>query len=164
MIALTEPEYLDRKWYWSGPDDGLVKFKMMQDKNFVYLTVLIKDDQWVTKDQTQNDLLYLHFEDKNGDQNEITYAPGNNKTTIEGKGSIKMKDIEVSKYFEGSLLMAEFKMPIEKLVKKDGSARVNIGFRDQDNIPDKQFSILFWKPVWGTADDYENSGTFYLKK
>lgn len=163
MIALTTPEYLDRKWYWSGPDDGLLKFKISKDTKFVYVVVLIKDEQWVTEDPSQKDLVYLHLEDPKGDPTLVTFSPGNNKLTIEGKGNIRVNDIETSKYFRGPILMTEFKIPINKLIKKDNSARINIGFRDQDNIPDKQYSIIFWKPVWGSAGDYKNSGTFSLK-
>ncbi len=163
MISINPPEYLDRPWYWSGPDDGLLKFKMMKDENFVYITALLKDDQWVTDDETQRDLLYLHLEDGNGAHNFITFSPGDNKITIEGKGNISNKDIGVTNYLKDSQLMVEFKIPVAKLIKKDNSARINIGFRDQDNIPDKQYSIIFWKPVWGKIGDYKNSGTFLLK-
>jgi predicted phosphodiesterase len=162
MIALTTPEYLDRKWYWSGPEDGLLRFKMNSDEKFVYLTTLITDDQWVTNDPTQKDLLYLHLEDAKGGQNLITFSPDTDKMTIEGKGSLTLKDISVTKHFDGSLFLATFKIPVTQLKKKDHSVRINIGFRDQDNLPEKQFSIIFWKPVWGTPGDYKNSGSFLL--
>lgn len=163
MITINPPEYLDRLWYWSGPADGLLKFKMMKDENFVYVTAILKDDQWVIDDVTQRDLLYLHLEDKNGEPNFISFAPGDSKITVEGKGNINSNDIAVTNYFTDSLLMVEFKIPVTKLIKKDYSARINIGFRDQDNFPDKQYSILYWKPVWGKAGDYKNSGTFLLQ-
>lgn len=163
MITLSAPEYLDRKWYWSGPADGLLRFKVMKDEKFLYLLTLISDDQWVTDDLVQKDMLYLHLEDPQGGQNFVSYSPGTNKMTVEGKGAILLKDISVTKHFQDSLLMVQFKIPITRLIKKDHSVRINIGFRDQDNIPEKQFSIIFWKPVWGSQGDYKNSGTFLLK-
>jgi hypothetical protein len=59
--------------------------------------------------------------------------------------------------------MVEFKIPLNKIVKNDQSFRINIGYRDQDNLPEKQVSTLFWKPLWNSENDYQNSGTFILK-
>ena len=163
MIALSTPEYLDRKWYWSGPDDGLLRFKMSRDAKFIYLTALLKDDQWVLDHPTQKDLLYLSLEDASGAQNLVAFSPDTGKMTIEGKGSLTEKDIVVTKQFDGSLFLAEFKIPLQRLLKKDRSLRLNIGFRDQDNMPEQQFSVIFWKPLWGSPGDYKNSGAFLLK-
>ncbi|HYK57528.1 MAG TPA: hypothetical protein VEV15_13765, partial [Flavisolibacter sp.] len=146
-----------------GPSDGLLRFKVMKDEKFLYLLTLISDDQWVIDDPAQKDLLYLYLEDPEGGQNLVVFSPGNNKMTVEGKGAITIKDIGVTKHFQDSLLMTEFKIPITRLIKKDHSVRINIGFRDQDNIPEKQFSTIFWKPIWGSQSDYKNSGTFLLK-
>jgi hypothetical protein len=57
----------------------------------------------------------------------------------------------------------EFQIPLDKIMKTDQSLRFNIGYRDQDNHPDVENSTLFWKPVWGTENDYKNSGTYILK-
>lgn len=163
MIALTQPEHLDRKWYWSGETDGLLKFKLVRDEKFVYLEAVITDDQWVKGHPTQKDLLYVYLEDSKGGQNLLTSSLDNTKMAIEGKGAIGLRDIVANKHFDDSIFTIQIKIPIQKLIKKDNTIRLNIGYRDQDNLPEKQFSVLFWKPVWGSAGDYKNSGTFILQ-
>ncbi|HYK76465.1 MAG TPA: metallophosphoesterase [Daejeonella sp.] len=162
MTALTAPEYLERKWYWSGTEDALIQFKTIKDNKYVYIPVLVNDDQWVTGKQAQKDILYLHVEDSSGIPCFIAVSPGDKRPVIEGKGNIQLKDIGMESYFNNSSWMTVFRLPIHKIRKKDNSIRLNVGFRDQDNHPEKQFSILFWKPLWDNPTDYKNSGAYLL--
>ena len=84
--------------------------------------------------------------------------------TINNKSLLEAKDINLkSKVNSNGLLRFLVQAPIDKMMKGDQSIRFNIGYRDQDNYPDTENSTLFWKPLWGTPDDYKNSGTFILK-
>ncbi len=163
MFNLTEPEYLNGPWYWSGPADGLLRFKMMEDGKYAYIIAMVNDDQWVNNAGVAKDLLYLHLEDANGKQHNFSYSPEDNKLAIEGKGTIDIKDISLKKYFRDGLLMVEFKIPFNKVLKNDNTIRINIGYRDQDERPEKWVSTMFWKPLWGSPGDYKNSGTFIFK-
>lgn len=159
MIALTNPEYLNGPWYWSGAADGLLQFKMTTDEKFAYITVLVNDDQWVN----EKDIIQLYLEDVNGEQNLVSFTPWDKQFKIEGKGAITAKDIVSKKNFSNGRLLAELKIPLTKILKKDSTIRMNIGFCDEDATPEKTTSTLFWKPLWGTPGDYTNSGTFLIK-
>ncbi|MFI5128420.1 MAG: metallophosphoesterase family protein [Chitinophagales bacterium] len=163
MIAVVEPEQLDGRWYWSGPGDVFFRFKLIKDSKLIHLVVLVNDDQWINDPSKPRDLLFLYVEDSAGRQILLTISPGDGKITIEGKGSIGAKDIKTKRYFSDSILMMDITLPAVTLTKTDNSVRVNIGYRDQDNFPEKTSATLYWKPIWGSDDDYKNSGTFLLK-
>ncbi len=163
MIGITNPEQITGPWYWSGPADGLLRFKVARDERYAYLTVLISDDQWVKDPTAPRDTFLLHLEDNAGETMVITLSPGDTKPRFAGNTGIVEKDIVSTVFFEDQLMMVEFKLPLKKIVKSDQSFRINIGYRDQDNLPEKQVSTLFWKPLWNSEGDYSNSGTFILK-
>lgn len=163
MIYLTNPEQITGPWYWTGPRDGLLRFKMLRDKDHAYIIALLSDDQWVNESAGVKDLLYLHMEDAGGAQQMISFSPWDTVCNVQGKGSIQLKDIEAQKFFNNGLCLMEFKLPLHKIVKTDGTVRMNIGFRDQDATPEKWVSTLFWKPLWNSPGNYINSGTFIIK-
>jgi hypothetical protein len=59
-------------------------------------------------------------------------------------------------------LIAALSIPRKNLI--NDFFRLNIGFRDQDDITSSDQSILWWKPKWGSQSDYEGAGMFQLKK
>ncbi len=163
FITLYNPELLN-KWYWYGTNDCLVKFRILHDANSLYLAAFIKDDQLVTGDN--QDVLYVNVDDKNGNAGRINIQPDlkNPVVKIEGKSGLAIKDVQVT-----SLVNADgqqkyiIQLPLAKIIKPGNIIRINIGYRDQDNYPEKENSTLYWKPVWGSLDDYKNSGTFLIK-
>lgn len=163
MIYLTSPEQLNGPWYWSGATDGLLRFKVVQDKDYVRIIGLAIDDQWTNEANNVKDIIYLHLEDANGGQNVISCSPWDATCSIEGEGKISLKDITTKKFFTDNLFLIEFSIPVNKLLKADHTLRMNIGFRDYDKTPEKWVSTLFWKPLWSSESSYKNSGTFILK-
>lgn len=165
LIAIRNPEYLQNKWYWHDTGDCLLRFKLMHDADYLYLLALIKDDQLVLGGRNDQDLIYVHLEDKNGVATRFTILPDHVKSVIlsDDKTSLDKKDVRLKTGItEHGLIKVLLRVPVDKIMKPDHSIRFNIGYRDQDNHPDKENSTLFWKPVWGTETDYINSGTFLI--
>ena len=165
MIQLNEPEYLKNKWYWRGTDDSNVQFKLMHDAQNVYLLAFIKDDQLVMDNAANADQIIINIENKNGQAEKFTIIPNKSKAILktESTNSIDSKEVQLTLKVENdNLLKMMMTFPKNKMLKADQSIRFNIGYHDQDNLPEKRFSDIFWKPVWKTADDYQNSGTFKL--
>ncbi|MES2005594.1 MAG: metallophosphoesterase [Bacteroidota bacterium] len=163
MIPLNNPEYLDRKWYWSGTKDAFVRFKLEKEGGYIHIVALVTDDQWVLSDKGQKDVFYLDLENADGGHNRIVVSPDSDQFNIEGKGTLRNEDVVLKRYFTDSILLMDYRISVDKLRKKDHSVRINIGYRDQDNQPDKQYAVFFWKPVWETIGDYKNSGSFLIK-
>jgi hypothetical protein len=137
---------------------------LIRDSKFLYITTFIADDQLVLGNN--QDLLYIYLEDKNGIATRLNIEPGSRKALLANgnKSLLESKDIAVeNKVNSEGQLSFTIQIPISKIMKPDQSIRFNIGYRDQDNRPDKENSTLFWKPVWGTETDYKNSGSFILK-
>lgn len=163
FVSVTNPE-LQNKWYWYGMNDCLIKFRLIRDVKYLYVLTFINDDQLVTGNK--QDVLYIDLEDKNGTQTRFNIQPGLNESSVtaEKKSLIDVKDIVLkSKINSDGKLRFLLQVPLDKLSKPDHSFRFNIGYRDQDNYPDIENSTLSWKPVWGSAGDYENSGTYILE-
>jgi predicted phosphodiesterase len=162
MISVSNPEYLKGPWYWSGVNDCFLRFKTTRDDAYVYTTILVNDDQWIYETEKTSDMIHLNFEDMNGVENSINVPLSNFIPAVTGNGMINKSDVRLNKHFVDGLLMVECKIPINKLKKKDGTFRMNIGYFDSDATPEKQSSTLFWKPIWGSEGDYKISGTFFI--
>jgi predicted phosphodiesterase len=163
FVSVTTPE-LQNKWYWYGTNDCLIKFRLTRDSKYLYLTAFIIDDQLVLgKNQ---DVLYIDVEDKNSTTTRLTIQPDVKESilTMDNKSLLQANDVTLkSKVNTNGMLRFLIQLPLDKIVKQDHSLRFNIGYRDQDNTPDIENSTLFWKPVWGSAGDYKNSGTYIVE-
>lgn len=163
FVSVTAPE-LQNKWYWYGPNDCLIKFRLTRDSKYLYITAFVTDDQLeLGKNQ---DVLYIDIEDKNSKATRLSIQPDVKESilTSDNKSLLQAKDVILkSKVNTNGMLRFLIQLPLDKIVKQDHSFRFNIGYRDQDNTPDIENSTLFWKPVWGSAGDYKNSGTYIVE-
>lgn len=162
FISITNPE-LQNKWYWYGSNDCNIQFRLIRDAKNLFITAFVSDDQLVTGNK--QDVLYIDLEDKTGNATRFSIEPSGNGASISktGKSLLEVKDVVLkSKVNVNGKLRFLLQVPIEKIEKEDHSIRFNIGYRDQDNRPDVENSTLFWKPVWNSASDYKNSGTYLL--
>lgn len=164
MLVLERPEQLTGPWYWSGLADARVRFKVMQEGNQVQLLAIVNDDQWVNEQAAERDILYLHLEDAERNKQVLSVSPGDAQPRLEGEGRLQADQVQSAIRFENGIFTLALRLPLTALLKSDNSIRINIGYRDQDNVPERQAATLFWKPVWGTADDYKNSGSFIFRK
>jgi hypothetical protein len=163
FTSVTTPE-LQNVWYWYGINDCLIKFRLIRDSKYLYVTAFITDDQLVL--ENHQDVLYLNFEDRNGATAKCSIQPmlKNAVVTVDGKTVLDAKDIQLKSMIDpNGQLRFLIQLPLDKIMKADRSVRFNIGYRDQDLKPDVENSTLFWKPVWGTSGDYKNSGTYLIK-
>ena len=166
FTSILIPEYLHNKWYWYGAGDCLLSFKLARDKRYLYLVAFINDDQLVMGEGRERDMIFVDFEDENGEVSRFTIYPDPIKTTLDtyDKTGLRSEDIQLTgSVEEDGLIKIMLRVPIEKILRADNSFRFNIGYRDQDNEPVHENSTLYWKPLWDTETDYQFSGTFILK-
>lgn len=164
LITIRQPEYLENHWYWSGPADGMIQFKFYHDKKYVYLNVFIHDDQLVNL-KNKGDRLNIFFEDKAGNHVVCTIDPFDKIKNISaiGKDNLSAKNWQLKNEVVGDhLIKIRLQIPKNDIARSDRSFRFNIGYYDLDTQPESHYSIIFWKPRWGTKSDYKNSGTFIL--
>jgi len=165
FISVLVPEYLRNKWYWYGTDDCLIQYKLARDKKFLYMAAFIHDDQLVMG-EGQQDLIYVDFEDKNGQATQFTIYPDpiKSKLSTDNKTEFSAENVQIVSAVEGDhTIKIMLQIPLNKISRADDSFRFNIGYRDQDNLPVPENSTLYWKPLWDTETDYQFSGTFMLE-
>ena len=56
----------------------------------------------------------------------------------------------------------EMAIPLKALSNngKTDSIRLNIGIMDHDRLENTKPSVLWWRPLWGSETDYQESGVF----
>jgi hypothetical protein len=165
-IVCNKPGFIEESWSWTGPSDGSFKFTASFDKENIWLKITTSDDILIANSHQPDkpqDRIYINFSAdtslKSSDCLVIEMAEGmkpvlsNNKTKLNpgvtGECSVK-----------NNSLIATLSIPRKSLL--NDFFRLNIGFRDQDDITSSDQSILWWKPKWGSGSDYPGSGVFKL--
>ncbi len=162
--TLERPGYFKEGWDWKGIDDCLISFAIKSDKKNISVAVQVKDEKFILDQEERRDKFYLYFSVE--DQEHIVeIIPSESGKHIP---IIKSKTIRVSKaniMIEGDTMVLEYSMPKKQITDKVmTSLRFNIGYMDHDNIQNTKPSEIFWKPVWGSEEDFPASGLFQYKQ
>ncbi len=167
FIPVTQPQFFNEGWDWKGTDDGTFRFAVGNDNKRLYLAIQFTDELTILgKDISERqDKFYVHL-DTQGKRFEIELAAsGNaNKPRIHWlKGSAKGLDAAITKTVKGQVL--EMAIPLSELnvdKKLVEAIRINIGVMDHDRPENTKPSVLWWRPIWGSKDDYSESGVFKI--
>lgn len=166
-IHVTHPEQVDEDWDWHGTDDAGIRFKVAHNNSSVYISSIINDDHFVFQPTQHRDKILVYLEDKSGKTLRVSILPGKNKSltsVTDLDGNPYKMDIECKTDVTNNQIIMLLKLPLKKLQKPDGSIRVNIGYADQDDAQSIECATLYWKPLWKTGADYEQSGSFIIKE
>lgn len=166
-ITCHRPGMVEESWSWGGPEDGSFRFTISHDQTNIYLKIISGDDILVVDPLNQNylkDQLFIHFTSDTCFQNQekviVEMAGGEKAKTISPAGKLN-KMITGKCIVQDGSLIASLTIPRENL--KSPFFRINIGFRDQDDTTSSDQSVIWWKPVWNSKDDYPNSGLFKIE-
>ena len=167
-IVCKKPGYIEESWSWTGPADGSFKFTASFNKENIWLKITTSDDILISNslqpDKPQ-DRIYINFSAdtslKSSDYLVIEMAEGMKPVLLIDKKKLRSGVTGECSHNNNSLI-ANLSIPRKNLV--NDFFRLNIGFRDQDDITSSDQSILWWKPKWGSRSDYEGAGMFRLKK
>jgi len=80
---------------------------------------------------------------------------------IQSKNRIRNKLISANCVSAGNSLVADISIS-GSLLPVD-AFRVNIGFADLDDLYSTDPSVIWWKPKWGSRNDYRDSGIFIIE-
>lgn len=165
FIEVINPQYLQEGWDWEGKDDGNFSFAALTNGKKFYLSVQFLDDLIISSKDIadRQDKFYVHLESNNKTL-EIELAAG---TTPEkplinwGKGKKRSISAAITQNAHGQVL--ELEIPIKHLIPEGEqlkSIRLNVGVMDHDRTDNTKPSILWWRPLWNTNDNYIGSGFF----
>ena len=167
IFDCNKPSEVEESWCWSGPEDGSFEFTVTHDKKTIYLHIKTKDDVIISdprKPEKVQDRLYVHFSPDTSFTNPapaIIDLIAGNTSVIQNKNKIRDHKISAKCVAEGNSLVADISIP-GSLHTVD-AFRLNIGFADLDDISSTDPSVIWWKPKWGSRNDYSGSGIFIFK-
>jgi hypothetical protein len=162
------PAFIEESWSWSGPADGSFRFSCSYDSKNIYLKITTGDDIIIVDSLNQEkpqEKLFINFAADTTLKNEdylIVELTAGIIPLIKSKKDYPKTRINGECTVRNNKLVADLTIPIKNL--KGDYFRINIGFRDQDDLTSSDQSILWWRPKWGSKSDYSGSGMFKLKK
>jgi hypothetical protein len=168
FISVSQPQYFYEGWDWKGAADGTFQFAVAKDDQNLYLAVQFSDNYTIMEQDisSRQDKFYVHL-DHQGKRFEIELAASENINQPHirwMKGSSNALNAAIAPTSSGQIL--EMSIPLKTLYlkrKAPNSIRINIGIMDHDRPVNTKPSVLWWRPVWDSESDYEESGVFKEK-
>ena len=173
FISVLNPQFFYEDWDWKGPEDGKFSFEVTADSKMLYIGVKFADDRLIL-DKKNIDALQDKF------YVQVSSFPSNNKyfyklefaATDVAKHPLMNEEARKLKGLKAAIVknlndqVLELAIPLKSIQSlKSDSIRINIGVMDHDRPENTKPSVLWWRPVWGSSEDYAGSSTFYkLKK
>jgi len=165
FIADEAPGYLNEDWDWHGPQDGRYRFALLQDDEAYYLALDLHDDikvldKIISPEIQDHITLYFnsqHDFDNSDHQFSINIEfDETGQMMAQDSSLINEMNIQAISHTDG------FTMELKLMKTEIGTlTRFNLAFTDQDRATNGKPSRLWWRPPWGSEQDYSNSGTFY---
>ena len=165
-IVCDKPGFIEESWSWTGPEDGSFKFTASFDKENIWLKITTSDDILIVDSlnrEKPQEKLFINFSADTTLKNEdylIVEMTGGNNPLIRSNKNYPKTVVKGACTVRNRKLVADVAMPIKNL--NGDFFRLNIGFRDQDDLTSIDQSILWWRPKWGSRADYTGSGMFKL--
>lgn len=163
MKALYPSQRQGDSLRWSGPEDASMEFSVALGERALFVAAKVRDDQV----EPEHDALALVYESPSGPAL-IRVGPG--------EVSAETKRYNAESWPDGTLAaclktltgyQAEFAIPIAALAPRDASGetayRLNFAITDRDT-GDPDDLVLWWRPVWNSADDVAVSGLFVVSR
>lgn len=165
-IDVRNPQYFSEGWDWKGSEDGRFEFATTFDDENIYLAVKFFDQITISdslKLSSRQDKFYIHLDSNSKTEKHTSY-----EIAFSGASTIPLSssdEIEAAIVKKKELQILEVRVPFTEIefIENLERIRINIGVMDHDRPENTKPSVLWWRPVWNTADNYENSGVFYLK-
>jgi hypothetical protein len=162
--GLLKPAEVEEDWDWSGNNDAAFKLAVMHDQKHIYLYFKIYDDSFISDNGNNNDLLSVFFQPDTAfnalNPYRFDFSSGKEITDAKNRKAA-MKGVSVLIQQEVDSQQVTLKIPRKALSAE--AFRLNISYHDVDNPSNMDHAVLWWKPKWGSRNDYPQSGIFVLK-
>lgn len=172
MIDVRNPQFVKEDWDWKGEKDGRFEFGVQYDDQNLYLGIKFTDDIRhidTSGIQERQDKFFIHIDNDLDDLKfesiELAIGSKADSPFINLENS-SLKNLDAAIDGRSTIQLLEIAIPISELLENQNTVlefiRINIGVMDHDRLENTKPSILWWRPVWGSAQDYKNSGVFFL--
>ncbi len=165
-IYCVNPGQIDEDWDWSGLDDGSFAYQVYSDKDNIHVYVKTTDDKLVrySDHSPVTDKVSICFSPDTAIKS-TTYAafdfiPGSD-VVLDKKSTMKSVTYTGKCSIDGNAMEAYLKISRKHL--KNNSFRINFSFTDADDTINLDPSVIWWKPRWGSRNDYVGAGVFLIE-
>lgn len=158
-VDVSNPDLVREDWCWADSSDGKFMFTIKKSEENVNIFVRTSDDVLVTSEDpfSPQDRISIILDSDRIGVTEWRFRPYR-KTEIIGA----LKEGTVSSCIaEDNNLIAQLSVPLAVL---SDTIRVNIAFTDSDNPQNIKPSVLWWKPIWGTWQEFKDAGRFVVRR
>jgi hypothetical protein len=172
-VSVLKPQFFYEDWDWKGADDGKFSFHVATDSKTLFIAVKFTDDRIILdkKDIAKlQDKFYVHVSSSPSDPQQfykLEFAATDvDSRPLMNEEAKKIASLKAAVVKNSTDQVLELAIPLESIqgINAD-SLRINIGVMDHDRPENTKPSVLWWRPVWGSSEDYNGSSTFYkLKK
>lgn len=172
FISVLNPQFFYEDWDWKGAKDGQFSFAITADAKNLFIAVKFTDDR-IILDKKQisalQDKFYVHLSSSPSDNEhfyKLEFAATDITTNpLMNDEAKNVKGLKAAIVKNPNDQVLELAIPLESIqALKSDSLRINIGVMDHDRPENTKPSVLWWRPVWGSAEDYTGSATFYKLK
>lgn len=166
-LDVRNPQYFLEGWDWNGEEDGRFEFAVTRTQDGLYLAVQFFDQRLISDPDelsSHQDKFFIHLDSSSEgeDSHHFEFAfsgdpllPLSNSDTIESAVRI----------INGNQVL-ELKIPVDIYQEaiESEAIRINIGIMDHDRPENTKPSVLWWRPLWDSDQNYPESGMFKLMR
>jgi len=159
------PGYIEESWDWTGFNDAAFSIDVSHDEKDIFIRINAADDVILTKNEheTAFDIIKVFFttetESTPSQPVEFTFIPGEENIIITRAG----RRPRIRTTVDEAHNKMEFTITIPRSFCLDNQFRLNLMWDDKDNPYAMDNAVLWWKPRWGSNNDYPNSGLFIIE-
>lgn len=169
FISVLNPQFLYEGWDWKGPEDGQFSFGVTSNSKTLFIGVKFADDKIILDKKDINalqDKFYVHFSSSPSDNEhfyKLEFAATDLATRpLMNEEAKKLNGLQAAIVKNSNDQVLELAIPLKSIQAQNAdSIRINIGVMDHDRPENTKPSILWWRPVWGSSENYSGSSTFY---
>lgn len=163
-LMVTRPMYMQEDWDWKGADEGRFLVKTSLDATYLHVDITAWDERSILPSRerfsTHQDQFYVHMDGGAAQPLKIRVAPGmrENRPLLErSDASVRVLATSTYSASEGRY-DTRVSIPLSDITTS--TFRLNVGWMDHDRPENTKPSILWLRPLWGTAEDWSGSGVW----
>jgi hypothetical protein len=159
------PGYIEESWDWGGFDDAAFSIDVSHNDKDIIIRINLEDDNLLSKNASEKpyDAIKVFFtsqtESTPAQPVGFSFIPGEENITITGAG----RRPRIHTLIEESGNKTELTLTIPRSLCPQNQFRLNLMWDDKDNPYAMDNAVLWWKPRWGSQNDYPRSGLFIIE-
>jgi len=166
-IDVRNPQYFQEGWDWNGEEDGRFQFAVTYDDENLYVAIKFHDQLLISDPaelSSRQDKFFIHVDSNPKTEDFTQFELAISESSSAARSASNLIESVIKKNGENQFLEARIPFSALEHDSLPESVRINIGIMDHDRPENTKPSVLWWRPLWSSDQNYENSGMFWLEK